>query len=369
MKVLLLVDRLDIAGGLERSLANKVQTWCEEGRDVHIATIDQQGSDYYAIDARAVRSSLNIHYDRETGLLAIANLWRAVRHFVALRRVYRQARPTHVVHSGYGFDFYFLPLIARSAFLIKENHSSRYRHEGMTQTAFNHLKDQLRIWFDSRYDASVFLSNEEAELSRLRNTVVIPNALEKREFQECLTRRKQVISAGRICTVKGFDRLIEAWALAAPQLPDWHLNIYGDGTPADVADLQNKISSLGLSECVSLHPATLDIIERMAESRIYAMTSRSECFPMVLLEAMQAGLPIVAYNCPTGPRNIVVHNDTGVLVPDGDATGFADALVRLASDPDAAEAIARNARRESQRYSSGDIASKWSALFSRGRIR
>ena len=369
MKILLLVDRLDIAGGLERSLANKVKTWCEEGRDVHIATIDQQGPDYYAIDARAIRSKLDIHYDREISLLAIANLKRAIRHFMALRRVYLQARPTHVVHSGYGFDFFFLPLIARGAFLIKENHSSRHRAEGMVRSTFDHVKTKIRTWFDSRYHVSVFLSKEEAQLSGLRNTVIIPNALENRVIPEHLTKRNQVISAGRICAVKGFDRLVEAWSLASPQMPGWHLVIYGDGTVADVAEIQHKISFLGLSDSVSVYPATLDVIDRMAESRVYAMASRSECFPMVLLEAMQVSLPIVAYNCPTGPRNIVVHDETGILVPDGDAASFANALVKLASNPEVAESIARNARQSSERYSSGDIASMWSALFSRGAVQ
>lgn len=364
MKVMVLADRLDIAGGLERSLANKVKAWCDEGRDVHVVTISQEGGDYYCIDARVTRSNIGVYYNGQISLLTFANIRHAVRHFIALRKLYREIRPTHIVHCGYGFDFYFLPFISRRSFLIKENHSSRYKPENL-RGLFNRLKERIRYWFDSSFDASVFLNNEEARLSGLRNTVVIPNALAERRVldRDC---RKQVISAGRICAVKGFDRLVEAWALAAPQLPNWHLTIYGDGATADVLELHKKISYLGLSERVSVRASTIEIIERMAESSIYAMASRSECFPMVLLEAMQVGLPIVAYDCPTGPRNIIASGDTGFLVADGDAKGFADALVRLAQHPDLAVAIGSKARHAALRYTSGDIATMWSVLFARG---
>jgi glycosyltransferase involved in cell wall biosynthesis len=368
MKLLVLVDRLDHAGGLERSLANKVRSWCSDGNEVHIATIEQAGPDYYSYDERAKRMDLGVHYNRSLPLTAKFNVLVAFRHLLVLRDVCNRIRPTHIVHCGYGFDFYFLPLISRGAFLVKENHSSRYV-DGYREASFlGRFKRVVRRWFDSRYHASVFLSAEEARLSGLSNTVVIPNALDERPVP-VIPRKKRIISAGRICAVKGFDRLIDAWALAAPKLPGWDLAIYGDGAASDVEALKSKILSLGLSTSVSVNPATPEIIDLMAESSIYAMTSRSECFPMVLLEAMQTGLPIVAYDCPTGPRNIINHDVTGLVVPDGDSVAYADALVRLATDANLAEEISSNGQRESLRYASDDIARMWTALFSIGVIR
>lgn len=363
IKLLILVDRLDLAGGLERSLANKVRTWCDDGHEVHIASIEQKGRDYYSIDARAIRWNLDIDYARDVPLLETRNIKCAINHFIKLRRSYRKIRPTHIIHCAYGFDFYFLPIIARKAFLIKENHSSRHQWVNVNKDKFSLIKAKIRFWFDSRYDAAVFLSDEEARLSGLRNTVVIPNGLDERVVPD-RERKMQVISAGRICQVKGFDRLIEAWAIASPKLAGWNLAIFGDGTAADVAELKNKIAHLGLSECVAVNPSTPEIIDRMAESRIYAMASRSECFPMVLLEAMQVGLPIVAYDCPTGPRNIITDGTTGVLVPDGDATAFSNALVKLANDPKMEGVIGTNARSALQRFESANIGRMWSALFS-----
>lgn len=368
MKLLVLVDRLDHAGGLERSLANKLRSWCKDGNQVHIATIEQVGPDYYLYDERAKRIDLGVHYDRGLPLTSKNNVLLAFRHFSALRDVCNRLRPTHIVHCGYGFDFYFLPLISRGAFLVKENHSSRYVYRHNQGGVLGRIKRVIRSWFESRYHAVVFLSTEEARLSGLSNTVVIPNALDERHVP-VLVRKKRIISAGRICAVKGFDRLIDAWLLAAPKLPDWHLAIYGDGDFSDVEALKSKIVSLGLSASVSVHPATHEIIDLMAESRIYAMTSRSECFPMVLLEAMQTGLPIVAYDCPTGPRNIITHDVTGIIVPDGDTEAFANALVRLATDASLAKLISSNGQRESLRYASEDIAQMWKTLFSFGVTR
>lgn len=176
-------------------------------------------------------------------------------------------------------------------------------------------------------------------------------------------KKNRVIAAGRICRVKGFDRLVDVWALLADRLPDWQLHIYGDGEGQDVESLRALIAAHGLQHCVHVHPATTAIHERIAESRIYAMTSRSECFPMVLLEAMQLGVPVVAYDCPTGPRNILESGVTGILVEDGDAESFAEALVALASDPAAQQVLGDAARDASRRYAPEQVMPLWSRLF------
>ena len=112
-----------------------------------------------------------------------------------------------------------------------------------------------------------------------------------------------------------------------------------------------------------MNPATAAIQDRIAESRVYAMTSRSECFPMVLLEAMQLGVPIVAFDCPTGPRNIILNDVTGLLVPEGDIARFADALVALAQDYERQKEMGKAARLESDRYELDQVMPVWTRLF------
>lgn len=368
MKILVLVDELHRAGGLERSLMHKVAAWVSAGEEVEVLTLQDVAPDFHVLPDEIIRTNLDISYLRDQGLLTPANIKRAALHFVRLFKYLRKARPQVVLHCGYGFDFYFLPLVApHGSQLVKENHSSRLYAHGK-KGVFAIVKGWIRRLFESRYHSVVYLSDEEAATSGLNNACVIPNPVSPIPADWCPPRKlENVIAAGRICRVKGFDRLVEVWALLADKLPDWQLHIYGDGERQDVESLQALIAARRLQHCVHVHPATTAIHERIAESRIYAMTSRSECFPMVLLEAMQLGVPVVAYDCPTGPRNILRPGVTGILVEDGNAAMFAQSLLSLALDPQAQQSMGRAARDEARRYELEQVMPLWANVFGAAR--
>lgn len=364
MKILVLVDELHRAGGLERSLATKAHGWLAAGHQVEVLTLNAPAADFFPLSEQIGRPSLGICYRRDESLLSYRNAVTAIRHFRLLRRFLRLSKHDFIINSGYGFDFYFLPLLRRrSSVIIKENHSSRYPSAEARLGWWGRIKSKLRRTFESLYDYVLFLSAEEAALSGLGNARVIPNAIELDDLSRSYDRKSHVIAAGRICPVKGFDRLVNAWAIAASRLPGWSLHIYGDGEPGDISALRKLISSHGLDASAHLWPATSDIRQCMAESRIYAMTSRGECFPMVLLEAMQLGLPIVAFDCPTGPRNIVDQGVNGELVPEGDTKAFAEALVSLALDPARQDSISRAARYKVRQFEVSQVMPMWEGLF------
>jgi glycosyltransferase involved in cell wall biosynthesis len=366
MKVLILVDQVIRPGGLERALAHKVGAWCKAGHDLEIVTIETAGkAPFYDFPEVVVWRDLGIHYDHRRSLLAPANLLRAIRHFFRLRSAMRRSQPDVVIHCGYGYDFYFGPLVvASNTFLIKENHSSRYPLSKSANSLVGRLKRRVRLFVEERYDACVYLSAEEAKLAGARNAVVIPNPVADAPSTR-RNRRNVVIAAGRICHVKGFDRLLQAWAIASPQLQGWLLEIYGDGELSDVMALENQIADLGLAGRVSILGATPQILDRMAESSVFAMTSRTECFPMVLLESMQLGLPVIAFDCPTGPRNILADGATGLLVPDGDVDAFAASLIYLVKHEEFRQQLSDNAKQHVQRYSVPEVARQWGKLFAR----
>jgi glycosyltransferase involved in cell wall biosynthesis len=365
MKILALVNTLQFAGGVETSLLHKATAWVRAGHEVEVSTLEHGARDFHAFPSEVRRVSLGVAYDARRRLLSPRNLRAALHHAWALRKLIRRAKPDVVVNCIYGYSFYLLPLVAPAGVkLVSENHSSRKREAAMATSAAARMKRSIRALFDSLYDWSVFLSREEAEVARGRNVCVIPNPVPSlspdMQFPE---KKSRIIAAGRICRVKGFDRLIDAWALARYRLPGWTLHIYGDGELDEVDALVRLARRRGVGSSVELFPATADILERIAESRIFAMASRSECFPMVLLEAMQLGAPVVAYDCPTGPRNIVQNGVTGVLVDDGDIQQFADALVALAQDESRQQEIVAAARLESHRYEVTQVMPLWARLF------
>jgi glycosyltransferase involved in cell wall biosynthesis len=189
----------------------------------------------------------------------------------------------------------------------------------------------------------------------------IPNGIEPREWPRSDTRSKVVVSAGRFRYQKGFDRLIQAWALVAQTHPDWKLRIYGEGSVEE--ELRGLIAELGLEESAELMAFTPELPDRLAASGFYVMSSRFEGFPVVLLEAMACGLPVVSFDCPTGPAELISHGEDGFLVPDGDVEGLAAAINEMIELGEGRKALGEAALAKAARYTLPSTARRWESLL------
>lgn len=174
---------------------------------------------------------------------------------------------------------------------------------------------------------------------------------------------KIVTAAGRLERLKGFDRLIDAWALVHAKHPDWRLRIFGSGTQKRA--LRQQIEALGLGQVVRLPGYSHDLHAELARSSIFALTSRFEAFGMVLLEAMSCGVPAVAFDCPTGPRDIVSDGVNGFLVADHDVEGLAGRIVELIDDPQGRIEKGREALRTAHSFNQAATAEEWQRMLRR----
>jgi glycosyltransferase involved in cell wall biosynthesis len=172
---------------------------------------------------------------------------------------------------------------------------------------------------------------------------------------------KVVVAAGRLTPQKGFDRLLRAWAEVAPAHPDWELRIFGDGSSAK--KLRKQIAELGIGDSAKLMGFTPRLHEEFASASLYVMSSRREGFPMVLLEAMAVGLPVVSFDCPTGPRDIVREGVDGHVVRNGDRHALAEAMKGLMADADRRRAFGAAAIEGARRYELGNIVERWEDLL------
>jgi len=218
-----------------------------------------------------------------------------------------------------------------------------------------------------RLDALVSLTERDAAAYRRLlgdqpRVDVLPNAVTGLEAAPLTTHEaKVVVSAGNLVHRKGFDLLIDAWRVVDAQHPDWELRIFGDGPLRH--DLAAKVSEAGLRGRVRLMGPTDELRRELASASLFALSSRGEGMPMVLLEAMGCGLPAVSFDCQTGPAELIDDERTGVLVPPGRADLLGAALARAVSDAAGRRSMGTAARAAAEDYAMERIVTRWEQLF------
>ncbi len=358
-------------GGMERVLLNKVAWLSAAGHDVSVVTTDQQERPpFYRFPDGVHLTDLGVNYSLDND----KPLRERIPSYLRKRRLHRRrltdllmAERPDITVSLYPSESSFIPDIADGSRKVLELHFNRFFRLQYGRGGLTGLIDRRRSRRDvsiaRRFDKFVVLTDEDKNYwGRMPNITVIPNAALPMPLQsDCSARR--VIAVGRLDFQKGFDRLIDAWELvkADPASEGWRLDIFGQGEWRDM--LQARIAEKGLDDSAAVNAPTGDIAAEYAGSSILAMTSNYEGFPMVMIEAMSAGLPVVTFDYKCGPRDIITDCTDGVIVPNGDIRGFADALLRLMADGALRRRMGRAATAVTDRYSEESVMQQWTALF------
>ena len=204
-----------------------------------------------------------------------------------------------------------------------------------------------------------------SSLAQMRGRV-IPNALTPAVFSHAdevpqPRHGKTLMAMGRLAHEKGFDLLLRAFALVAATHRDWTLEILGEGPIRPY--LLSCIQERGLEERVLMPGFTHRPFDAMRRADLFVVSSLDEGFSNVLLEAMACGLPVVSFDCPSGPRHIIRNGVDGVLVPPRDAQAMAAALDRLMGDEAERARLASKAREVVERFGVAKVMSMWEELI------
>ncbi len=205
-------------------------------------------------------------------------------------------------------------------------------------------------------DYRAALSDSPVEVVRIPNALPAPSGTSRAGSPSNV-----VLAAGRLTKQKGFDLLIRAYEPLAAEHPDWTLRIFGSGAKRDA--LRKMIGDRGLGDRIELRGRTTDLTGEMADAAVYALPSRYEGLPMVVIEAMGAGLPVVAFDCPTGPAEMITDGHDGLLVPAGDVSGFTAGVRKLIEDAELRRKMGEQALDTARAYDPVAIGARWNALL------
>lgn len=364
MRILYCTNQVSNHGGIERILSQKINYLLNDGYEVFLTTFEQSNRpDVYALGNRISRFDLDINYHSNYSYFHPKNLIKILKHYFRLQRLIKKIQPDIIVSISYTPEQFFLPFIQTQIPKIKELHSSGVVVGISGKDEGKSIKGKLTNIF-KKYDGLVVLNKDEIPYFEGCNTVVIPNFTDfNSNVQELDNKEKTVIAAGRIAPVKQFHELIHIWKMIHHDFPEWQFKLFGDGDLKLREELQNLIISLDLSSSFLLMPSVEDLQKEMEKASIYAMTSATECFPMVLLEAQVCRLPIVSYDCPNGPRNIIKDEINGVLVPQNNRLLFAQKLSELMKDNVLREKMGKKAKESVTIFSKEKVMTQWGDLF------
>lgn len=327
MRILFCIERLTVRGGLERIIIDKLNYLAEHtAHEIVLMTVWHTNEvPCFPICPVVRRVNLNVP---PTLLMLPMAAWR-------FRREVRKLNPDVTIQ-----------LRAVGAFLtlfsgwhgptIMEMHSARQ--------AMNHR--WLYPLIEKKVDAIVCLTNGDARnYPKARRVEVIPNfsSLPPQGEGRGGASPKHVVWMGRDCPEKDLPRLRRIWAEVEKTHPDWTLDI---------------------------HHNTSDIVGAYTKASISVLTSRAEGFSLTTLEAGQMGLPVVAFDCPYGPSDIVIDGETGYLIPlriDGSEEKadklFIEKLTFLMDHADIRREMGTAARKAAGRFNKQQIMNQWLKLF------
>ena len=368
MKIVYSTESVTRNGGIQTVTIIKANALADiEGNQVYIIVPHINGVSPRKIDPKVHLINLNM---KEYWVSVLKQPSRNREYKKLLQNTLEQIGPDIVISTGLQ-DRNFLPRIKVSSnpVFIREIHfMSNYRRL-MTEGFKENL---LALWSEfldyrlsiKHYDRIMLLSEEDKKRNWPNNpkAICMPNPLTITSNARSPLNNRKAIAVGRLCHQKHFDALIKAWKIVADQYPDWTLEIWGGNGPLENL-LKSLIVDLHLEKQVFLMGETPEISAKMAESSMIISTSIFEGMPLVLLEALSAGLPIVTFNYKYGADEIVTEGKNGFIVEEDDLETLADRIGTLISNETLRRDMGDNAYLSSQRFLPKVIAKRWMDLF------
>lgn len=374
MKIFYIYTALLTKGGADRVLTEKANWLAEHGYEVGIITDTQMGRPpVFPLSSKIKLINLDIDFAKEYGhnfLVRTVLYYKLMREYkYAMKEVLQKNKPDIVI-TTMGRDMDFLTDIYHDGTIIGEAHTTKHFLRNFHLLEQKGFPFRQIAWYWRRkmdknvrkLNGIVLLTKEDAESWKGTNqTFVIPNSLPFEPSNSSELENKQAIAVGRYNNAKGYEYLVEAWKTVHQKHPDWTINIYGSGEQKEM--VKTLIKNIDLQESMVMHEPTDDIMDCYLDSSICVVSSRYEGFSMVILESMVCGVPVVSFDCPHGPRNIIKNGEDGILVDYLNTQALAENICKLIENPKLRKTMGEKARSNIKRFTKENVMRQWTDLF------
>lgn len=373
-KIVYVVGGLSRMDGMTRVLSQKINYLAEyTDHELYVVLTESPNLPFcYQMSPRLHYVNFNINFDE----LDAMPLYKKIAYYQLKQHRYKKLFTQYLLElqpditvSVMRREINFLNSIPDGSKKIGELHFNKHNYRQFSSPwlpGFINRKIS-KIWMDrlireiKRLDKFVVLSNEDRVMwTNLDNIMVIPNPLPFYPDKVSNVTSPKVIAVGRYTRQKGFDLLMDVWKMITDLHPEWKLYIYGSG---DNLSYHKLAIRKGIAHTLYCKKATKDIIDKYRESSIFVLSSRFEGFGIAIIEAMASGLPVVSFDCPCGPKDIINDEKDGFLVPYGNLRMLADKISYLIEHEDIRKKMGEKARRNAEYYREDNIMQKWISLF------
>lgn len=356
-KLLYITTNLQGSGGVSRILSVKLNHLIETyGYTIHVITTNNKfDTFFYEFNSNIVFHKIDF---KDFGL---SHLFKYKKR---LQELVNKINPNVIINCDNGFKGALLPyLINTKAALIYERHSSRCIE---VNTHIENLKKHFANFLLDRsldkYKAFIVLNKEEKKQWKGNNVKVLSNPLWFKPQQNINDlHNKVVLAIGRHSKEKQFDILLKIWKKVIVDFPDWTLEIYGEKD--DENKLENLVKEFNLGNHVKLFKPTKNIDQVYRKGSMLLNTSSSEAFGMTIIEAMAFGLPVVAFDSVSGPKELITDKKNGFLVKTNHAKCYADKVKLLIGNEKLRHAMGQNAKASVKPFDIKAVMFEWHSLF------
>lgn len=372
MKLVYHLASTAVPGGSVRVLYNKIRWFIEKGGyEIVVVTTDQKGAPpYFTFPPEVKCIDLGINYWDDYSRNPISRFIitgkKRLIHRKRLKEVLMREKPDITI-AHYPTEAWVAGTIKDGSKKVMEFHTSRFHRLASNTNSIHRIIAHYRTWQDKQrakmFDRFVVLTQEDArQWGKMTNLKIIANSVPKTELRANVAESRSVIAAGRLIPLKGFDLLLNAWSMLPSELrSSWQLKIFGDGQLE--SSLKEQIIRLGIQDSASIFPTSKQIFNEYAKSAFLVMSSDYEGLPMVMIEAMSVGLPVVSFDFKCGPRDIIENGNNGFIVPLGNCGHLAKAMAQVMEDEDLRIKMSLQAKLTSNAFLEDSIMDKWVKLF------